>query len=283
MIARRCDTHTGGYRRQLNVPQLTTRHITFMQYEPLITQLRTLKLTGMADALEQQLEQPTTHDDLHFTERLSLMIDRESTSRTNSRVARLLKAAKLKLQAHPEDVNYRHARDLHKNVFAGLLSCQWIVGHQNVLITGSTGCGKTYLGCVLATQACRQGYSVRYFRTSRLLEALSIAHGDGRFAKLIGQLARTDVLVLDDFGLEKMTLTQRNDVLELMEDRHGSRSTLVTSQLPVSQWHEAIGDPTLADAILDRLIHHSHRLPLKGKSMRALDQADTTATDQADH
>ena len=260
-----------------------TRLITLMQYEPLITQLRALKLTGMADAFEQQIEQPATHSDLSFAERLSLLIDRESTSRTNGRVSRLLKAAQLKLQAHPEDVNYRHPRDLHKNVFAGLLSCQWIMGHQNVLLTGPTGCGKTYLACVLATQACRQGYSVRYFHTSRLLEELSIAHGDGRFAKLIGQLARTDVLLLDDFGLEKMSLPQRNDVLELMEDRHGARSTLVTSQLPVSQWHEAIGDPTLADAILDRLIHHSHRLALKGKSMRALDQASPSATGQVDH
>lgn len=254
-----------------------------MQHEPLINQLRTLKLTGMADAFEQQLEQPGTHDDLSFAQRLSLMIDRESTSRTNSRVARLLKAAQLKLQAHPEDVNYRHPRNLHKGAFAGLLSCQWIVGHQNVLITGPTGCGKTYLACVLATQACRQGYSVRYFRTSRLLEALSIAHGDGRFAKLIAQIAKTDVLLLDDFGLEKMTLSQRNDVLELMEDRHGSRCTLVTSQLPVHQWHEAIGDPTLADAILDRLIHHSHRLDLDGKSMRSLDQKKQQATKQVDH
>jgi len=134
-----------------------------------------------------------------------------------------------------------------------------------------TGCGKTYLGCVLATQACRQGYSVRYFRTSRLLETLSIAHHDGRFAKLIAQLARTDLVVLDDWGLEKLTLGQRNDVLELMEDRHGSRSTLITSQLPVKDWHAAIGDATLADAILDRLVHNSHRVVLKGKSMRSMD------------
>ncbi len=137
-----------------------------------------------------------------------------------------------------------------------------------MLITGPTGCGKTYLGCVLATQACRHGLSVRYFRTSRLLEALSIAHGDGRFPKLIQQLAKTDLLVLDDWGLESMTLSQRNDLLEIMEDRHGLKSTLITSQLPINQWHKAIGDATLADAILDRLLHNSHKLKLKGESMR---------------
>jgi len=135
-------------------------------------------------------------------------------------------------------------------------------------MTGPTGCGKTYLGCALATQACRQGLSVRYFRMSRLLEALSIAHGDGRFNKLITQLAKTDLLLLDDWGLEKMTLGQRNDLLEIMEDRHGLKSTLITSQLPITQWHKAIGDATLADAILDRLLHNSHKLKLKGESMR---------------
>ena len=230
--------------------------------------LRTLKLTGMADGLEQQLLQPSTHEELGFEERLALLVDRESTHRKNNKVTRLLKAAKLKLQAHPEDIDYRHPRGLHKSQFADLLSSQWVHQHHNVLITGPTGCGKTYLGCALATQACRHGWSVRYFRTSRLLEALSIAHGDGRFPKLVQQLAKTDLLVLDDWGLEKMTLSQRNDILEIMEDRHGLRSTLITSQLPIMQWHKSIGDATLADAILDRLLHNSHKLKLKGESMR---------------
>lgn len=230
--------------------------------------LRSLKLTGMADGLEQQINQPGTHEELGFDERLALLVDREATHRTNNKVTRLLKAAKLKLQAYPEDINYQHPRGLNKSQFADLLSNQWIQQHHNVLITGSTGCGKTYLGCVLATQACRAGLSVRYFRTSRLLEALSIAHGDGRFTRLILQLAKTDLLVLDDWGLEKMTLNQRNDMLEIMEDRHGSKSTLITSQLPLDQWHKAIGDATLADAILDRLLHNSHKLKLRGESMR---------------
>ena len=241
-----------------------------MQHSQLIQQLRTLRVPGMVEALEQQLEQPSTHNDLSFEERLGLMIDRETTHRCNNKVERLLKTAKLKLQAYPEDINYTHPRGLDKSKFASLLSGHWIEHHQNVLITGATGCGKTYLGCVLATQACRQGYSVRYFRSSRLLEQLSISHGDGRFTKLLNQLAKTDVLVLDDWGLESLTLGQRNDVLELMEDRHGNRSTLITSQVPIQKWHAAIGDPTLADAILDRLLHNAHRLGLKGESMRRL-------------
>ena len=230
--------------------------------------LRSLKLTGMAEGLEQQLAQPATHAELGFEERLALMVDRETTHRNNNKVARLLKAARLKLKAHPEEIDYQHPRGLHRSEFADLLSSRWIHQHQNVLITGPTGCGKTWLGCALANQACRHGLSVRYFRTSRLLESLSIAHGDGRFAKLIQQLAKTDLLVLDDWGLEKMTLSQRNDLLEIMEDRHGQRSTLITSQLPIGQWHKAIGDATLADAILDRLLHNSHKLNLKGESMR---------------
>ena len=235
--------------------------------------LRTLRLAGMADALEQQYDQPATHEELGFEERLALLVDREYTLRQNNKISRLLKTAKLKLQANPEEIDYSHQRCLNKSQFADLLNGQWLHQHHNILITGPTGCGKTYLGCALATQACRQGYSVRYYRTSRLLEALNIAHGDGRFAKLVQQLAKTDLLILDDWGLEKLTLGQRNDMLEIMEDRHGLHSTLITSQLPINQWHKAIGDATLADAILDRLLHNAHKLNLKGESMRkALNQ-----------
>lgn len=232
--------------------------------------MRRLKLTGMAEGLEQQLAQPSTHDELGFNERLALLIDRESTYRHNNKITRLLKAAKLKLQANPADIDYSHPRGLMKSQFADLLSTHWILQHHNVLITGPTGCGKTYLGCALATQACFLGLSVRYYRIPRLLEALTIAHGDGRFTRLTQQLAKTDLLVLDDWGLEKMNLSQRNDLLTIMDDRHGCKSTLVTSQLPTTQWHKTIGDATLADAILDRLLHNSHKLKLKGESMRKI-------------
>ncbi len=239
-----------------------------MLTQHILETLRRLKLTGMADAFEQQLAQPGTHAELAFEERLGLLVDREATHRENRRVERLLKAAKLKLKASVHDIDYQHPRGLSKSRMATLANGEWLHHRQNVTLCGPTGCGKSFIACALGDNACRQGFSVRYFRASRLFDALTIAHGDGRYPRVLEQLAKTDLLIIDDFALDTLTHTQRTDFLELMEDRYGTRSSLVTSQLPVRHWHKAIGEPTLADAILDRLIHNAHQLELKGESMR---------------
>ena len=233
-----------------------------------LTRLRSLRLTGMADALNQQLEQPGTYDSLSFEERLALLAEQEETERGNKRLARLLRSARFKLAAHIEDVDYEHPRGLKQAQVASLASGDWLARHRNLLITGPCGTGKSYLACALGHMACLKGYSVRYHRTSRLLEELTLAHGDGSYSKQLKQLAKTDLLILDDWGLEPLTQQHRNDLLEVMDDRHELSSTLVSSQLPTKQWHGSIGDETLADAILDRLMHNAHRLTLKGESMR---------------
>ena len=232
-----------------------------------IEQLHTLKLTGMVNALEQQQTQPETHD-LAFEQRLALLVEREVLYRENRRLARLLKMAKLRIQACIEDIDYRHPRGLEKSRMASLGSCDWIHASLNLCITGPTGCGKTWLACALGNQACRQGISVRYLRLPNLFEQLRVAHGDGSYPKLMNQLLKIDLLILDDWGIQKMAAAQRQDLMEVIEDRHGRRSTLIASQLPVEHWHEYIGEATLADAILDRLLHSAHRLNLCGESMR---------------
>lgn len=232
-----------------------------------IEQLHTLKLTGMLNALEQQRTQPETHD-LAFEQRLALLVEREVLYRENRRLARLLKAAKLRIQACIEDIDYRHPRGLEKSRMASLGGCDWIHSSLNLCITGPTGCGKTWLACALGNQACRQGISVRYLRLPNLFEQLRIAHGDGSYPRLMNQLLKIDLLILDDWGIQKMAAAQRQDLMEVIEDRHGRRSTLIASQLPIEHWHEYIGEATLADAILDRLLHSAHRLNLCGESMR---------------
>lgn len=244
-----------------------------------LQQLRQLKLTGLADALEMQFSQPNTYDELCFAERISLAIQQEISSRQNKRLQRLLRAARFKVAARLEDVDYSHPRGLKQSTVAGLQSNDWIARHQNIVFTGPTGCGKTYLACALGYHACHQGYRVNYYRASRLFEQLTISHGDGSYLKLLERIAKTELLIIDDWGLEPLSQSQKNDLLEIMEDRHNSKSTIFTSQLPITQWHEFISDPTLADAILDRLLHNAHKLPLKGESMRKV----LTSLTEGDH
>ncbi len=233
-----------------------------------VTTLRTLKLAGMAKAFEEQLTQPATQS-LSFEERLGLLVDRERTHRDNARLDRLLKVARLKhASACVENIDYRAGRGLEKRLVASLASCDWIRNHHSLLITGPTGGGKTWLACALANQACRQGLSVLYARVPRLFEEMKIAHADGSFRKRLALMAKADLLLLDDFGLGTVSQAATSDLLEILDDRVNTRATIITSQLPVEHWHAYLNDPTVADAILDRVVHASHRIDLKGESMR---------------
>jgi len=235
-----------------------------------MAQLRQLKLGGMDTALQTQLEQVGTYEGLPFVERLTLLVEHECMTREQRRQERFIRQARFRLRASVAEIDYQHPRNIKQSQMAQLASSDWVNRAQNLLITGPCGSGKTYLACALGHNACMLGYSVRYFRLSRLLLELTQAKADGTYYKKLKNLAKIQMMVIDDWGLEPLKPAHRNDLMEIMDDRHGHTSTTVISQLPTDEWYASIGDNTLADAILDRLMHNSHRLPLTGPSMRKI-------------
>jgi DNA replication protein DnaC len=245
-----------------------------MLTHPTLEQMRALKLDGMAEAFIE-LEAQERAKDLSHGEWLALLLDREMASRSTRRFQTRLKSARLRhSQASVEDVDYRASRRLDKALFQQLATSRWIAEHRSLLVTGPCGVGKSWLSCALAQKACRDGYTVHYARVPRLFAELELAHGDGRFNKLFRTLTKSDLLILDDWGPDRLTAPQRRDLMEIVEDRYGRGSTLITSQLPVDKWHDVIDEPTFADAILDRLVHNAYRLALAGPSLRNPEAAD---------
>lgn len=241
-----------------------------MLHHPTLDQLNNLRLAGMAEAFGE-LQSNTSAEDLSHAEWLALLLDRETVKRNNKRLQSRLRSARLRhAGAAIEDVDYRAPRKLDKTLFVQLGLCHWVGEHRNLLITGPCGIGKTWLSCALGQTACRHDYTVLYKRVPRLFAELELAHGDGRFPRLFRSLVKADLLILDDWGPDRLNAGQRRDLMEIIEDRYGTGSTMITSQLPVNKWHDVIAEPTFADAILDRLVHNAYRLQLDGPSMRKL-------------
>lgn len=238
-----------------------------MLLHPITESLKVLRLFGMIKAWEEQRQTPQWND-LTFEERLALLVDRERTEQDNRSLTARLRRARLGQPAALEDLDLRTSRGLDRSLIASLSTCAWIRSHHNVLITGPTGAGKSYLACAFGHQSCRVGLSVLYHRLGRLFSDLGISRGEGRYLRALKLIAQTELLILDDWGLTPLTEEQRRDLLEILEDRHGRKSTIITSQLPIEHWHEWLGEATLADAIMDRLIHNAYTITLKGDSMR---------------
>ncbi len=245
------------------------------------TQLATLKLSGIRAALSQQSEQPNLYVEQSFEERLCLLLDHEITQRDQRKIERLTRQAKFRVNGTLAQLDYGASRQLNKTQIRSLAQGEWLRLHQNILITGATGCGKTYLACALGHNHCQQGENVYYFRLKELLEKMFMAQADGSYRKLINKLTSANLLILDDWGLEPLTPQQRSDLLELIDARYDTKSTLIASQLPIENWYDMIGESTHADAILDRLVHGAIKLELKGESMRkklnSLTEADHTS------
>lgn len=238
-----------------------------MLWQQTLEKMRELKLLGMLQGLKSQSESKSFNK-LDFEERLGLLVDQEYLDRENRRIKSRIRQAKMRQPACVEDVDFRARRNLNKSQFMNLVNCKWIKEHHNLIVTGPTGVGKSYLGCALGHKACLNGHKVLYMRLPRFLAEVGLSRGDGSYLRLMKSLTKVDLLILDDWGLSKLTDDQRKDFLEVMEDRYELRSTIITSQLPVSKWHEIIGESTIADAILDRLVHNSYRIELAGESMR---------------
>lgn len=238
-----------------------------MILHPVIASLKKLRLSGFAQALELQSNNPEI-ESLRFEERLALLIDYETSCRENKKLQLRLKRAKFRDNANIADLIYESSRKLDKRLVQSLETCDWVGRHQNIIITGATGTGKSYLGEALTHQACLRGFGVLRVQFPRILHQLRAAKGDGSYLKLQNSLAQADVLLMDDLGITPFSEEQRQDLLEIIDDRHKRKSTVITSQLPIEQWHEAMGEGTIADAILDRLVHHAHRIVLEGESMR---------------